>query len=114
MAQKVQVVFIDDLDGSEATGTVKFGLDGVNYEIDLNSQHEDEFRRALAPFTAHARKAKVATAPARGQRARHSREQVQLIREWAKDNGFDVKDRGRVPADVVAEYQQANGAALAR
>src|SRR5581483_9334532 len=57
VAQKVQTLFIDDLDGSEAAGTVRFGLDGTQYEIDLSSTHTDELHGVLEHYIAHARRA---------------------------------------------------------
>jgi Lsr2 len=107
MAQKIQTLFIDDIDGGEAEGTVRFGLDGVEYEIDLNAKHTEELHKALTTYISHARKV---GSPAR--RAVHGRRgsteiDTAKVREWAKGNGFNIKDRGRVPADLVAKYQAA-------
>ncbi len=78
---------IDDLDDSSlAEGTVRFGLDGTHYEIDLNATHAQELRTALARYTQAARKV-----------------------TGTKANGFDIKDRGRVPADVIAKFRAATG-----
>src|ERR1700712_2786338 len=97
MAQKIQVLLVDDLDGGAATETVAFGLDGSGYEIDLSSQNADKLREALAPFVGHARRASRAAArptspgrPARAGGARIDREQTQAIREWARKNGHKV------------------------
>ena len=69
MAQKIQTLFIDDLDGSEADGTVRFGLDGTDYEIDLNGEHAQELRDALARYVTAARRAgSSARRPARNGR----------------------------------------------
>ena len=57
MAQKMQTLCTDDLDGSEADGTVRFGLDGADYEIDLNTAHAQELRNALARYVSAARRA---------------------------------------------------------
>ena len=107
MAQKVQVLLVDDLDGSEATETVSFGLDGLSYEIDLSSGNAGELRKELAHYVDHARKS---NAPARRRRARSGagREQSARIREWAKSRGFKVNERGRIPANIVAEYEAAH------
>ena len=111
MAQKVQTLFIDDLDGSEADGTVRFGLDGTEYEIDLNAKHAQELRDALARYVSAARRVGGgARRPARGgRRAPASGLNTTEVREWAKAQGIDVKDRGRVPAELVVKFKAANG-----
>jgi hypothetical protein len=110
MAQKIQTLFIDDIDGGEAAGTVRFAIDGAEYEIDLSDRHTEELRSALDRYTSHARKV--------GGTARRSASRVGrkpsaadtvAVRAWARENGFDIKDRGRVPADLVAKYQAATG-----
>ena len=111
MAQKIQTLFIDDLDASQAEGTVRFALDGAHYEIDLNAVHAQELRTALARYTEAGRKVAGTTRrPARnaGKAAANGLSTTQ-IRGWAKENGVEVKDRGRVPADVVAKFQAATG-----
>ena len=111
MAQKIQTLFTDDLDGSEAEGTVRFGLDGTEYEIDLNAGHAQALRDALARSVRAARRAGGGTRwPARGgRRAPASGPDGTEVREWAKAQGIAVKDRGRVPADVVARFNAATG-----
>ena len=111
MAQKVQTLFIDDLDGSEAEGTVRFGLDGTEYEIDLNAKHAQQLRDALARFVAAARRDRASTRqPARGGRkAQPNALNTTEVREWAKAQGIDVKDRGRIPADLVIRFKAATG-----
>jgi len=111
MAQKIQTLFIDDLDGSEADGTVRFGLDGTDYEIDLNGEHAQELRDALARYVSAARRAGGgARRPARsGRRASANGLNTTEVREWAKAQGIDVKDRGRVPAELVVKFQAATG-----
>jgi hypothetical protein len=110
MAQRIQTLLIDDLDGGEAAGTVRFGLDGTEYEIDLSAAHSDELRRALELYRAHARRA--GGTPRNAARGRRSSAAVDTakVREWAKGQGIEVKDRGRVPAGVVEQYQTAAGA----
>lgn len=109
MAQKIQTLFIDDLDGGEAEGTVRFGLDGTEYEIDLNAKHTEELRATLGKYVAHARK--VGGTARRAPRGRRTAGAIDThkVREWAKEQGIDIKERGRVPADVVAKYQAAVG-----
>lgn len=113
MAQKIQTLFIDDIDGGEAAGTVRFALDGAEYEIDLSSRHSDELRSALGKYVTHARKVaigrRVGRVPGRPVRSTGSVPNTTEIRTWARENGYDIKDRGRVPADVVAKYQAATG-----
>ncbi len=111
MAQKIQTLFIDDLDGSEAEGTVRFGLDGTEYEIDLNTEHAQALRDALARYVGAARRpGGSARRPARsGRRAPTGGVDSTEVREWAKAQGIDVKDRGRVPAELVVKFKAATG-----
>ena len=110
MAQRIQTLFIDDIDGSEAEGTIRFALDGTEYEIDLSARHAAEFRDALKEFTAHARKVggSPRRAAARGARKPSTIDTV-AVRAWARENGHDIKERGRVPASVAAKYREATG-----
>jgi hypothetical protein len=106
MAQRVTVELEDDLDGGPAVETLRFGLGGSEYEIDLSKKNASRFRRQIAPYIEHARKA------GRGQRRRpartaSSREHSGDIRAWAKDQGIPVSERGRIPASVVEQYQAA-------
>jgi len=109
VAQKIQTLFIDDLDGSDAEGTVRFGLDGSEYEIDLNAGHAKELRDALARYVGAARRgSSTAKRPAGGdRRGSASGLNTTEVREWAKAQGIDVKDRGRVPADLVVKFKAA-------
>ena len=110
MAQRIQTLLIDDLDGGEAAGTVRFGLDGIEYEIDLSTAHSEELRQALERYRAHARRAGgAAKTAARGRRGGTAVDTAK-VREWAKGQGIQIKDRGRVPAGVVEQYQAAAGA----
>jgi hypothetical protein len=111
VAQKIQTLFIDDLDGSAAEGTVRFGLNGAEYEIDLSAGHAKELRDVLARYVDAARRVGGgARRPARGSR-RGSGDGLDTteIREWARAQGIEVKDRGRVPADLVAKFKAATG-----
>jgi hypothetical protein len=109
MAQQVQTLFVDDLDGSEAEGTVRFALDAIKYEIDLNAEHARQLRDALARYVAAGRRAGASTRrPARsGRKAQPNALNTTEVREWAKAQGIDVKDRGRVPAELVVKFRAA-------
>ena len=109
MAQKVQTLFVDDLDGSEADGAVRFELDGTEYEIDLNAQHAQQLRDALARYVAAGRRVSAsARRPARsGRKAQPNALNTTEVREWAKAQGIDVKNRGRVPAELVVKFKAA-------
>ena len=111
MAQKVQTLFVDDLDGSEAEGTVRFGLDGTEYEIDLNANHAQQLREALARYVTAGRRVGASTRrPARsGRKAQPNALNTIEIREWAKAQGIEVKDRGRIPAELVVKFKAAAG-----
>ncbi len=111
MAQRIQLLLIDDLDGGEAAGTVRFGLDGTDDEIDLSAAHSDELRKALERYVTHARRlGGTATRSAARSRRAGAAVDTAKVREWAKGQGIEVKDRGRVPADVVEQYKTATGA----
>lgn len=104
MAQKVQVLLVDDVDGSTASETVSFALDGAKYEIDLNEANAAALREALAPWVKAGRKVTSRT-PVRG---RASGGDVSKIRAWAKQNGHAVSERGRIPASVRDAYTAAH------
>jgi Lsr2 len=119
MAQHVNVKFIDDLDGSDAAGTVSFGLDGKAYEIDLSDHNATKLRDSLASFVAAARKSggPAATGSRRAQKMTANsgrrpqpldREQTAAIRAWARQNGHHVSDRGRISKTVVDAFQAAH------
>ena len=104
MATKITVALEDDLDGGPASETVRFGLGGVHYEIDLNKKNARAFRKKLTPFVEHARKA--GPGQRRGPaRTASSRQRSVDIRAWAKAHGLAVSDRGRIPASVVDQYE---------
>lgn len=110
MAQKVQVILIDDLDGGSAEETVTFGLDGNTYEIDLNAENVAKLRDAFAPWVGHGRKlARVAGKARRGRpSAASSGTSANTIRQWARANGYTVNERGRIAADIREAYEAAN------
>ena len=115
MAQKVQVLLVDDLDGGEASETVSFALDGNNYEIDLSGKNATELRDAIAKYVGAARKVGRSTSSSGGRSARRSggtstamdRDQAAAIRSWAKKQGLKVSDRGRIPATIIEQYNQS-------
>jgi hypothetical protein len=106
MAQKIVVALEDDLDGSPADETVRFGFAGAAYEIDLSTKNARAFRKQLTPFIEHARKA-VRGPARRATRTPGGRQRSSDIRAWAKDHGITVSDRGRIPASVVEQYEAA-------
>ena len=111
MAQKVNIVLVDDLDGSEAAETVSFGLDGTSYEIDLNEANAAALREVLAGYVGHARKVTGGTRARSGSRRSSgsaSSSNTRAVREWAKENGYEVSERGRISADVQQAYDAAH------
>ncbi|MEU9272887.1 Lsr2 family protein [Streptomyces sp. NPDC048251] len=106
MAQQTIIQLLDDLDGSEASETIVFGLDGRTYEIDLNEKNAAKLRKALAPYADKGRKLNQTRGGRRGgaTQAAASGGDTALIRAWAKENGYDVNDRGRVPAEIKEAY----------
>jgi hypothetical protein len=109
MAQKIQTFFIDDLDGGEAEGTVLFGLDGTHYEIDLSTGHAKELRTILARYIDAGRRVTGTTRRAgrNGRKAPANGVSNTEVRAWAKAHGIEVKERGRILAEVIAQYQAA-------
>lgn len=121
MATQTIVTLVDDLDGSEASESVSFALDGASYEIDLSDSNADKLRDALAGYVASARrvdgsrrgpgrppKAAKAAKVSRGARTAPDREQTAAIREWARSNGHEVSERGRLSASVLAAFEAAH------
>ena len=107
MAQKVHIVLEDDLDGSPATETVSFGLDGATYEIDLNDANAAALRDALAPYVGAGRRA-GGSRRTRSSSKSTSGPSAREIRDWARSNGHTVPDRGRIPADVREAFDAAH------
>lgn len=110
MAQKVQVILTDDLDGSEADESVQFAVDGVSYEIDLSAANAEALREALAPYVSAARRIGGRARRSAGSRQQSAAERTDLsdLRAWARENGFQVSDRGRVSSEVRAAYEAAH------
>jgi hypothetical protein len=113
MAQKVQVVLVDDLDGGTADETVTFSLDGVSYEIDLTHDNAAHLRDLLAPYVGHGRRiggGRRSTSSG-GRTTGKSTGGIDPaeVRAWAKGEGIAVNERGRISADLLAKYQSAQG-----
>jgi Lsr2 len=110
MAQKVQVLLVDDINGAEAAETVSFSLDGVDYVIDLTVENAKKLRNDLATWVGHARRSGGRKSSRRGTSLGSTRRgDLGAVREWARDNGHKVSDRGRISADILAAYDKANG-----
>jgi hypothetical protein len=106
MAEQIIKRLVDDLDGGEAAETVPFSVDGVSYEIDLSGSNAQKLRESLSPFMEHARRASAGKR--RRTRVASSRERSADIRAWAKTQGKKVNERGRIPANIVEEYDRAH------
>ena len=110
MAQQTTVTLTDDLDGTKAAETVRFGLDGRSYEIDLNKRNAAALRKALGEFTAAARKVRGGRPAAKpAAAAAPAKVDAKAVREWAAANGITVSARGRIPSDVAEKYEAAAG-----
>ena len=118
MAQKVITEFIDDIDGSAAERTFTFAVDGINYEIDLSAENIAEFNSAIGGFVESARKITGSrsntgrrTRSAGADGGRQPREQTRAVREWARQHGHHISNRGRIPASIQQAFDQAHTAA---
>ena len=114
MVRQTMVRLIDDLDGSDAQLTVRFGWDGIAYEIDLTSEHAEAFAAAVRPYLDAARRVGPGRRRARrsgttggGARPARSVGEQAAIRGWARNHGFQLADRGRIPRHVLEAYQGA-------
>jgi hypothetical protein len=109
VAKVTQVSLVDDLDGGQASATVGFSLDGKAYELDLSDKNAGKLRDALAPFVASARRGgsqrRTTRKPATSKMT--DREDTAAIREWARQHGHQVSDRGRISGSVLEAYRQA-------
>jgi hypothetical protein len=106
VAQRVTITLEDDLGGGPADETVRFAFGGAEYEIDLTAKNAKAFRKKLAPFIEHARKAGRSQSRRPGRTAA-SRQRSGDVRAWAQDHGIAVSERGRIPASVMEQYQAA-------
>ncbi|MDQ0734692.1 histone-like nucleoid-structuring protein Lsr2 [Arthrobacter agilis] len=112
MAQRVRVELIDDLNGEVAQETVRFGVDGTDYEIDLTTDNAQALRSALSEYVDKARKSSTGRRGQGGQKSsstsRTKREDTQQIRQWAKDNGHNPSSRGRITQSIIDAYNEAH------
>lgn len=116
MAVRYEAIYVDDLDGTEIEDgeaeTIDFAFDGKSYSIDLGRENSAAFREAIQPYLSAARPAdsgkKRATKGSRRSSSSAPRGETGKIRAWARDNGYTVSDRGRIPADILEAYNAAN------
>lgn len=110
MAQKTSIFLVDDLDGSEAEETVEFGLDGANYQIDLNPKNAGKLREVLRRYVGAARElnGRRPSARPKAKAIRVDKEQNHVIREWARKRGHTLSDRGRIPTHIVEAFAVAH------
>src|SRR5512135_2206354 len=111
MARQVQTRLIDDIDGSEAAGTVRFGYEGVEYEVDLSEKHLEEFEEFLAPYVEHGRRLGGDNRRGRRRAGREEpRKQRDLadVRQWAREQGYQVSDRGRIAGEILSRYDESH------
>lgn len=112
MAQKVHVELVDDLDGSSAAETVGFALDGTTYEIDLNKRNAKALRKSMETYLEAARRVSGKRQPKKNGKT-VAKGKVDLgpstreLRDWARDNGFEVADRGQIPNSVKEAFASA-------
>ena len=106
MARKTYVELIDDIDGSKAESTVLFALEGVEYEIDLSAEHVQELHADFTKWIVSARR--VGGRARRSSSVPSSAKETAKVRAWARENGYDVSDRGRIPADIREAYNAAH------
>jgi hypothetical protein len=111
VAQKVEIILVDDLDGSSADETVRFSFDGTDYEIDLSAENSGRLRSALQPFLEKARpgSARGGKTRGRGKASGTKSSEAAEIRNWARGHGYEVSERGRVNSSVVEAYRKAHG-----
>jgi hypothetical protein len=107
MATRTTIALEDDLEGGPADETMRFSFAGAEYEIDLSTENASRFRKQLAPFVTHARAA--SRGRRRPARPASTRQRSADIRAWAKNQGIEVSDRGRIPVSVIERYDAAAG-----
>ncbi|HEY2079904.1 MAG TPA: Lsr2 family protein [Streptosporangiaceae bacterium] len=107
MAKSVHVVVSDDLDGSEGAETVSFGFDGLSYEIDLSEKNRAKLDKAFAPFLRHGRRVTQRRRPS-ATRTTGPRIDRASLRNWAKEQGLHVSDRGRISAEIMQKYEASH------
>jgi hypothetical protein len=102
VARKTTVMLQDDLDGSNATQTLRFGFQSVEYEIDLNDENAAEMTHWLENYIAHGRR--VGGSKRTPKNGYASKADPKLVREWAAAQGIEISSRGRIPIDVQERY----------
>jgi hypothetical protein len=111
MAQRVSVDLVDDLDGGRAVETLRFSIDGADYEIDLGKRNADRLRAAMAAYIESGRRLVRTTGRGRGRTVVQRRVEVaadpRAVRAWAKANRVSIPDRGRIPLAVIEQYRAA-------
>jgi Lsr2 len=107
VAQRTIIQLTDDLDGAVADRTVNFGYEGVTYELDLSTRNADKFAKTLEPYIAAGRRVGGRKSSGRSAATKANQEEMRAIRQWAKDSGYNVSDRGRISAEVQAAYHAA-------
>ncbi len=110
MAQKIHVELVDDIDGSSAAETVTFGLDGTHYEIDLSGKNATKLRKSLSPFLENSRRVTKTGKRTQQRPAAKTNGNAKSVRQWARENGFTVNDRGAIPAEVRQAYESRSDA----
>lgn len=109
MARKVQTILLDDIDGGDATRTATFALDGKTYEIDLNDANLNKLNEALSPFIENGRRTSGAVGRRSSTRSTSSAGgNASSVRTWAREQGYEVSDRGRVPKEIRSAYDQSH------
>ncbi|MEV8145387.1 Lsr2 family protein [Specibacter sp. NPDC078709] len=109
MAQKIHITLVDDIDQSAADENVTFGLDGINYEIDLSAENAAALRESLSAYIASGRRVGGRAVRGRGPAAPKAGSDVAAIRAWARENGYTVQERGRIQAEIRDAYYAAQG-----
>jgi len=116
VAKRTIHVLVDDIDGGEADETVKFAIDGIQYEIDLSKKNANKLRDVLAPYISSGSKVGRGGVLAGGRAAARARaggagdrDQNRAIREWAQSKGIPVSDRGRIKQEIVDRYNAEAG-----
>ena len=108
MAQKVTVNLVDDIDGTPAAETIQFGFGGRALEIDLSAANAKQMRETFGYYADHAREAGTTAQRGTRRRTKTSREHTRQVRDWAREQGHELSDRGRIPAHIAAEYEASH------
>ena len=110
MARQIHTRLIDDLDGSDAADTVRFGYEGNDYEVDLSDEHLQEFEECLAPYIEHGRRFRMDQRRRGRGRAgeRPTTRDMSAVRQWAREQGYPVRDRGRIADEILAQYDETH------